>query len=270
MIQREKFQSNLETELRVWLIDQKPKNLSEAAKLADQFVAVRKAERPDMKGHEFKPKFSAESGRSNLNAGTQNPSSVSHAFKVQNEQKPSAANAKYKSSSSGFDKLRVVCYYCKKPGHIMSNCTRRLAKQTSKEDSTVHLVSTFTSPHSEGLADSAVAPKQQEVGLRFKDHCCQVTLIGPRSSCRKICALRDTGALQSLLSEQSVSECHYESTGEFRMIRSITGETVSVPLVRVTLQSDLCSGDFLCGLATSLPSGIDMLSQSFSRCCGSH
>jgi len=152
----------------------------------------------------------------------------------------------------------------------MSNCTRRLAKQTSKEDSTVHLVSTFTSRHSEGLADSAVAPKQQEVGLRFKDHCCQVTLIGPRSSCRKICALRDTGALQSLLSEQSVSECHYESTGEFRMIRSITGETVSVPLVRVTLQSDLCSGDFLCGLATSLPSGIDMLSQSFSRCCGSH
>jgi len=31
LIQREQFQSNLETELRVWLIDQKPKNLSEAA-----------------------------------------------------------------------------------------------------------------------------------------------------------------------------------------------------------------------------------------------
>jgi len=170
LIQREQFQSNLETELRVWSIDQKFKNLSEAAKLADQFVAVRKAERPGMKGHEFKPKFSAESGRSNLNTGTQNPSSISRASNVQNEQKPSAANTKYKSSSSGFDKTRVVCYYCKKPGHIMSNCTRRLAKQTSKKDSTVHLVSTFTSPHSEGLADSAVAPKPQEVDPRFKDH----------------------------------------------------------------------------------------------------
>jgi len=123
----------------------------------------------------------------------------------------------------------------------------------------VHLVSTFTSPHSEGLADSAVAPKPQEVDPRFKDHCCEVTLIGPRSSRRKICALRDTGALQSLLSEQSVSECDYESTGEFRMIRGVTGETLSVPLVCVTLQSYLCSGDYLCGLATSLPSGIDML-----------
>ena len=55
-----------------------------------------------------------------------------------------------------------------------------------------------------------------------------------------ICALRDTGALQSLL-----SECDYESTGKFGMIRGVTGETVSVPFVRVTLQSDLCSGDFL-------------------------
>ena len=136
-----------------------------------------------------------ESGSSNLNAGTQNPSSVSHAFKVQNEQKPLAAKAKYKSSSSGFDKSRIVCYYCKKPGHIMSNCTRRLAKQTSKKDSSVHLVSTFTSPHSEGLADSAVAPKPQEIDLHFKDHCCQVTLIGPRCSRRVICALSLGGCL---------------------------------------------------------------------------
>jgi len=37
------------------------------------------------------------------------------------------------------------------------------------------------------------------------------------------------------------------------------GETMSVPLVRVTLQSNLCSGSFLYGLATSLPSGIDVL-----------
>ena len=74
-----------------------------------------------------------------------------------------------------------------------------------------------------------------------------------------ICALRDTGALQSLLSEQAVSEGEYESTGEFRLIRGITGEIVSVPLIRVILQSELCSGDFLCGLVTSLPSGVDLL-----------
>ena len=50
---REQFQSKLDSELRVWLIDQKPKNLSEAARLADQYVAVRKADRPMYKGHDF-------------------------------------------------------------------------------------------------------------------------------------------------------------------------------------------------------------------------
>ena len=65
--------------------------------------------------------------------------------------------------------------------------------------------------------------------------------------------------MQSFVSQQSVSDCDFEFTGEFRLIRGVTGETVSVPLVRVTLQSSLCSGSFLCGLATSLPSGIDML-----------
>ena len=74
-----------------------------------------------------------------------------------------------------------------------------------------------------------------------------------------MCIRDSTGALQLLVSQQSVSDCDYESTGEFHLIRGVTGETVSVPLVCVTLQSSLCSGSFLYGLATSLPSGIDIL-----------
>ena len=49
----------------------------------------------------------------------------------------------------------------------------------------------------------------------------------------------------------------YISGSRIEIMAFGTGETVSVPLVRVTLQSSLCSGSFLCGLATSLPSGID-------------
>jgi len=104
-----------------------------------------------------------------------------------------------------------------------------------------------------------VVPKPQEVDPRFEGHCSLVTLVRPNQSRHIIRALRDTGALQSLMSQQSFTDCDYEPTGEFRMIRGVTGETVSVPLVRVTIHSDLCSGVFLCGLATSLPSGIDML-----------
>ena len=51
LMQREQFQSILDPQLRVWLIDQKPNNLSEAARLADQYVAVSKADRTVYKGH---------------------------------------------------------------------------------------------------------------------------------------------------------------------------------------------------------------------------
>jgi len=97
------------------------------------------------------------------------------------------------------------------------------------------------------------------VDPRFEGHCSLVTLVRPDHSCHIVRALWDIGALQSLVSQQSVSDCNYESTGKSRLIQSVMGETMSVPLVRVTLQSNLCSGSFLCGLATSLPSGINVL-----------
>jgi len=59
LMQREQFRSNLDSELRVWLIDQMPKNLSEAVRLADQYVAVWKVDRPIYKGHESSSKVHA-------------------------------------------------------------------------------------------------------------------------------------------------------------------------------------------------------------------
>ena len=99
-MQREQFQSNLDPELRVWLIDQKPKNLSEAARLADQYVAVRKADRPVYKGHGSpskgdvtKPKSFGASGHSNTSRDCQKTTSFGHNAKPHTEQKPSATTA---------------------------------------------------------------------------------------------------------------------------------------------------------------------------------
>jgi len=100
----------------------------------------------------------------------------------------------------------------------------------------------------QGLDGNFAVQKPQEVDPRFEGHCSLVTLVRPDHTRHLVRALRDTGALQSLMSQQSVADCDYDSTGEFRLIRGVTGETVSVPLVRVTLQSSLCSSRFLCGL----------------------
>ena len=98
-MQREQFQCNLDSELRVWLIDQKPKNVSEAARLADQYVAVRKADRPVYKGHESskghvtKTKPFGGSGHCNTSRGFQKTTSFGHNAKPHTEQKTSATTA---------------------------------------------------------------------------------------------------------------------------------------------------------------------------------
>jgi len=99
----------------------------------------------------------------------------------------------------------------------------------------VHLVSTLSSQVTEGQVSSTVVQKPQEVDPRFAGHCSLVTLVRPDRSRHIVRALRDTGALQSLVSQQSVTDSDCESPGEFRLIRGVMGETLSVPLVRVTL-----------------------------------
>jgi len=55
-----------------------------------------------------------------------------------------------------------------------------------------------------------VVSKLQKVDPRYESHCLLVTLVRPDLSRHIILALRNTGDLQSLLSEQSVSDCDNE------------------------------------------------------------
>jgi len=76
---------------------------------------------------------------------------------------------------------------------------------------------------------------------------------------KRVRLLRDTGALQSLICSRNLSDDDDVSTGEFRLIRGVTGKVISVPLVQVTLTSAMCQGTFLCGLVSTLPDGIAFL-----------
>jgi len=84
-------------------------------------------------------------------------------------------------------------------------------------------------------------------------------VVRPDSSTKRVRLLRDTGALQSLICSRILTDADYVSTGEFRLIRGVTGDIVSVPVVEVTLTSTMCCGTFLCGVVSTLPSGIAIL-----------
>ena len=62
----------------------------------------------------------------------------------------------------------------------------------------------------------------------FERHCIYADLVRPASSTKRARLLRDTGALQSLICSRILTDADYLSTGEFRLIRGVTGDIVSV------------------------------------------
>ena len=92
----------------------------------------------------------------------------------------------------------------------------------------------------------------------FMPYCKQATIIRPDGSYRQIQTLRDTGAMQSLIRDDHNSN-DYTHTGEIRLLKGITNEIISVPLVEVKLHTDFTEETVLCGLVKDLPDGIDFL-----------
>ena len=70
----------------------------------------------------------------------------------------------------------------------------------------------------------------------YKPYCCTGILTRPDCTTRSVTLLWDTGALQSLLNHNMISDNDYIDAGERRFVRDVSGEVVPVPLAEVTLQ----------------------------------
>ena len=258
LIMMEQFTTHLDPNMRSWLIDQKPTTLSELARLADQYVAIHQADRPN------KPPQNSKIGQVFQKSGNYHPQKgqvMHHDAGSKHSEgvgKPNSPN-KAKPQNSGF-RRPVVCYHCKKPGHVMANCRQRLAQLSANvEEKPVQLVISPPVKSQDSHPFPKTYPEVKGVDPRYQKHCVSAQLISPDKSNRTVKVLRDTGALQSLVSSAVVSDNELTYTGEKRLIRGVTGDVIAVPLVEVMLDSTLCSGTFLCGLVSTLPDGIALL-----------
>ena len=169
VLQMEQFNSVLENDVRLWLLDQKPKSLAEAAKLADQYVAVHKPGRTTQKTFDGKSKTSFNGHENKSYAQKSSPSRT-----VVNLS-GNKANVKSKNGNSHYvNKLtpRVICYYCKKPGHTLAVCRKRLAEVingTSEGDIPVQFVSTLCN-NKEDVMNTKVMQKNNKLDPRLEQH----------------------------------------------------------------------------------------------------
>lgn len=155
------------------------------------------------------------------------------------------------------EKSGPTCYYCKKKGHIKSECWT-LAKKNSTRIS--NALATIKSPSkvypvsgSPKAEDGKVVPLSIDEG--YKPFVTEgfVSLCDDDAHRRPVTILRDTGASQSLLVEDVLTLSENSSVGASVLMCGVECGSIEVPLHKVFLCSDLVNGPVVVGVRPSLP-----------------
>ncbi len=227
------------------LTEHKVNTLSEAAIMADEFVLTRPRsfssvglKTNDMSKSKFcfQPKTNSPVMSGNIRATVAEHSS-----------KPALSRD-------------MVCFYCKKPGHKISDCL--ILKKKERLSKPVALV--FTSPFTIDTRDE----KDRHLSSssdKSVDQCItssvdytpfitggNVSLPGSNETV-PVRLLRDTGAAQSFLLEGILPLTSETATGTHVLVRGFEMGFVEVHLHRIHLSSAIVSGDVIVGVRSALP-----------------
>jgi len=129
----EQFLLTVSTELKIWLVDQKPITVDQMARLADQYVALRKQT-------SLQQNTSTSSGNAD-NVVAHNRTNFKNFAAIQRPNNQYSHNANtspkkffkpYKSAPTAPRTNTVKCAYCKKPNHAVSECRKLKQKQAAE------------------------------------------------------------------------------------------------------------------------------------------
>ena len=246
----EEFKSCIPVELKTYLDDQKAFKLHNAAVLADEYSLTHK------------------------NVATRNKQYQDDFTVKSDSQTKGDSHSKATSQSQNLPSTKI-CAYCKKVGHLISECYR-LKNKNSPNSLISHSSNSSRSNQSFDQIQSTVEPKvntldtsedvinevkEDVYGDKFKPFITEgfVSFVGD-SHLQPIKILRDTGAIQSLILEGILPFSEKSSVGANVLISGVEGGTISVPLHKTHLQSNLVTGVVTLGVISSLPvEGISML-----------
>ena len=167
---------------------------------------------------------------------------------------PSLPKPEVKGSDPPEKKPNSACFYCKKEGHMMSNCLK-LKKKREKEGTS----------NSKAVPDALAATRTDRTPSSVAEHYRPFISSGyvsltPDSEQVQVHILRDTGASQSLLCAGTLPFSDKSSVDSDVFVRGVEGGSVRVPLHSVELKSDLVSGSVVVGVLPSLPvEGVTLL-----------
>ena len=239
----EEFKRCVRDDIKTYLDEQKVENLAKAAAYADDYALTHKSTFNKNKSFGPAKKSYPEIGKKSENVAPEKSSD-----KGQTSNQTMSKDRKPRS-------FAPVCHYCKKPGHVMSDCWL-LKKRREKEATPNAFVSSKSNWHSNAnRAESSIGlDKSEIIREEFKPFVSEgFVSLESSSSQVPIKILRDTGATQSLLLEGVLPLSVSTSTGESVIAQGIEGGCVNVPLHKVKLVSDLVTGSVVVGTRPTLP-----------------
>ena len=278
----EQFKRCVHDDLKTYLDEKNVDTLHEMAVLADDYALTHKRSFKPRQGGYSRPgggsggfggNNSSGSGSSGSNSAQASKSGASPSSNAGNKSDSPSAGTGGSSygGSRGRGKnapwsSRLTCHYCKIPGHVMSNCRRKMSDESK--------ASPDVKP--EGFVSSVKPVDRTPVVEEITDHfdpkfdvreeykpfvsVGSVSLVDSISTSVPVKILRDTGATQTLMSKHTLPFGTSSATGKSIVIQGIDGGFKKVPLHLVNLVSDVVSGSVVVGVLNTLPvKGVSML-----------
>ncbi|XP_061190377.1 uncharacterized protein LOC133198276 [Saccostrea echinata] len=245
----EKFKNCIHSEIRTYLDEQKVETLEQAATAADDYALTHKVSF-------VKPSSEQRMNPSDGSRGAPDTSQVNH---------PKLAYSEIKGKDKKNESLQQIptCNYCKKKGHIKSECwalqKKKLVSTADVQPSPSALTSVQGKVTCSQFENTEVKPESDVLREEFKPFVFN-GLVSVDTDSHPIRILRDTGASQSLLLEGVLPLSEKTHTGSEVVIQGVELGLVKVPLHVIDLKSDLVSGPVVVGVRPTLPvKGVSLL-----------
>ena len=250
----EEFKRRIPFHMKTFIDEKQVENLQQAADLADEYFLTH-------------GNFNQQGNQSSDKQYTANPSSGSDLF-----QQPVNSTQSMKSNS---ETSAPFCNYCKRRGHLRSECFYLIGTQPSTHNiqqpsPSGHIVpmQLVSDPHSAAIipCETGLATSNSDRIMEMFEPFIQngfVSLSDDFSEAKPIRILRDTGSAQSILLESTLPLSDSTYSGDNMLLKGVDtslGIYPSAPLHQVYISSSHVNGPVTVGITSSLPiDGIDFL-----------
>ena len=270
----EEFKRCINSDVKSFLDEKEVETLDLAARLADDYSLTHKASfvnkpfprKPFNPQSKFTPQsrpFSPQSKPYSPQSGPKsNPSNP-----FDNSSHSVTPKPKFSGENKGQNPLsQPFCNYCKRSGHINSECLSLKRKKENQEGpKPTGLTSLRLKPQSSIQDENPISAKTSETDsvMEIYEPFLSdgfVSLNSDSAQSTPIKILRDTGASQSLILADTLPFSENTSSGTSVLIQGVECGFVNVPLHNIYLSSDLVTGLVAVGIRPSLPfKGVHLL-----------